>query len=141
MIAVMGAIAAGAAHVDEATGSPAISAEATVEMTVAEASTSKAAAAETHTTRVPNARMTAARVPAETAGMPPTEAAPAEVTTTTEVAAEGRRVGRRERADRNRDGGSSEHRLECPTDHRTLQYRSEQSICFGNWRLNDLCEY
>jgi hypothetical protein len=54
-----------------------------------------------------------------------------------EVTAEGRRIRRREHADRNRDGGGSEHGLECLADHGTLQYIPGRTVRFGNCRLDD----
>jgi hypothetical protein len=125
-VAVVKAVVTAAAHVDDTAGSPAVSSEASAEMTVAEAATPKAAAPEptTAATGVSAAETTtrvsttAARVPAEaaTAGMTATEPSATEVATAsptaTEVTAEGRSVGRRERAERNRNGGSSENRFE-----------------------------
>lgn len=119
----MEAVVTATAHVDDSTWYPAVSAEA-AEMTVAE----------TPTSRTPNtARMITARMTAEAAGMPATEATTAEVTTAaTEVAAESGRIGRRERADWNRNGGRSEHRFDCLADHRTLQCDAGRFDRFGD---------
>jgi hypothetical protein len=86
----------------------------------------KAAASETSATVVPTAEAPAAKVAAKTT----TEVtAP---TTAAGVAAEGRGISGREHVERSRDGGSSEHRLECLADHETLQYIAERSVRFGH---------
>jgi hypothetical protein len=90
-----------------------------------------------------SARMTTAKT--ATAGMASAEAsatgvatakpAPAEVTasaTAAEMAAKGGCISGRECAERNRDGGSSEHRLECLADHDALQCIAGRSVRFGD---------
>ncbi len=142
-----------AGHVDDGSGSPAVSAVAAAETTAAEAPAAAAEAPATEAARMTTAPTRVAPAETATAGMAPAEAArvstaeapaaevaPAETAAaemaasapTPEVAAEGRRVGRREHADRSRDGGGSEHGLECFADHGNLQYIAEQPVCFGD---------
>jgi hypothetical protein len=154
------AVVAAIADVDDARA-VAVSAETTAKATAAEAPATKAAPTETTTA---TARMAAesaapAGVPTTTAGMAAkaaaaprmstteaaatevatAEAAPAEVTASAaKVAAEGQRVGRREHADRSRDGGSSEQGLEGVADHHALQCIAERFIHSDALRHNDL---
>ena len=136
-----------AAHVDDAARPVAVSAVAAAETTAAEAATPEA------TTLVPTteAALVSATKPATT-GMAPTKAAarvtapeasasevsPAKTASaevpaaTTGMAAEGGRVGHREHADRDRDGGGSEHGFECLADHHALQCIAKRRVRFGD---------
>lgn len=115
----MEAVVTATAHIDDSAGSPAVSAE----MTVAEAPTSKTSAAVVPTAEAPAAKVaTAETTAAEVTASP----------TATEVAAERRRVGRREHADWNRNGGGSEHRLDCLADHHALQCIAGRTVRFGD---------
>lgn len=124
----MEAVVAAAAHVDDGARSPAVAAK----MTTAEAATAAEAPATvvstTEAARVSTAEASAAKV----ASTEPTSAEMAAPAAAAEVAAEGGCVGRRKHADRNRDGGGSEHGLECLADHGTLQCIAERPVRFGH---------
>lgn len=119
----MEAVVTATAHIDDSAGSPAVSAE----MTVAEAPTSKTSAAV-----VPTAEAPAKVATAETTAAEVTAAEVTASPTATEVAAERRRVGRREHADWNRNGGGSEHRLDCLADHHALQCIAGRTVRIGD---------
>ena len=144
----MEAVVAAAADVDDAAWSVAVSAVAATEMTTAEAPTAateattlvpttkapRMAAAETAATGVTPAE--AARVSAaeaSTAKVAPTKTSPTKVAAPApEMAAEGGSISGREHADRNRDGGGSEHGLECLADHDALQSIAGRPVRFGD---------
>jgi hypothetical protein len=96
-------------------------------------------ASEAPTTEPTATEVTAAEMAASTKVPSATEmAASTKVPSATEMAAEGECVGRREHADRSRDGGGSQHGLEGLADHHALQCIAERFIRSDIGRLGDL---
>jgi hypothetical protein len=131
----MKAVVAATTHVNDA-GDVSVSDEPAAETTTAEAAAAEA-------TEVPAGMSAeaAARMPPATTGMAASEAATEMAATAAKVPTEGKRVGRREDADGNREGRDREHRLECLIDHHALQCLFERSIRFDGWICDDLLRY